>query len=153
MSETRVETSGGRTHLRNLDGRFEAKAGTVKVVLNKPKTASKQLDIDAVSSAELQNDVWIISRPKPGFVTEARADKAHIDWVKKIAKLEGKVTIESTDPTIFDEPSKLKGDSATILLGKDLGPEEYRVTIESSPERSHVEVTPKAKEQKDTKSQ
>ena len=151
MSETKMSTDGGRTYLRKTDGTIEAKAGSVVVLLNNRKSM-KKFDAanagDSVKSAELTGDVWLISRRKTGKseqVTEARAAKAHIDWTTQVAKLEGNVSIISTDPEVFAQPSHVKGDRAIILLKKDLAPDEYRVIIESDSERSHIDVTPKSK--------
>ena len=153
MSEKRVEASGTRIDMRSTDGQLEAKAASVVVILKQQEKNKTKPTQDAVESVDLKGDVWIVSRPKPGYVTEARAAKAHIDWAQKVARLEGNVTITSTDPEMFAKPSQIKGDSATILLNKDLGPDEYRVTIESNPERSYMEVTPKAREQKESEGQ
>lgn len=153
MSEKRVEASGTRIDMRSTDGQFEAKAASVVVALKQQEKGKTKPDQDSVESVDLKGDVWIVSRPKPGYTTEARAAKAHIDWARKVARLEGNVTITSTDPEMFAKPSQIKGDSAIVLLKKELAPDEYRVTIESSPERSYMEVTPKPKEQKETKGQ
>jgi len=146
MRDTKVEVSGGRSHLRDTSGVFECKADSIRVSL-KPLEKGRKLDLkNTVESADLQGDVWLAHRPKKGQMIEARSSKAHIDWIGKVARLEGNVEIIQIDPELFAAPSRLKGDSAIILLKKDLGPDEYRITVQSNTDRSRIEVTPKPKQ-------
>ncbi len=117
------------------DGSFAAKAD--RVVVTKDAKGSYQ-------TAKLTGGVWLKASTEPTKVTTATADNALIDYAKaQEAVLSGSVHITSTDPDLFVGPATVVGDRAIISLNSKLGPDEPRIRIESTPEKSRLEFTPK----------
>lgn len=138
---TLVGTTGSLVHMASKDGRMEAKADEMVIVFdaNGPKGGPS-----ALKTAKLSGQVWIKSVPKPGNCTIATADNAFVDYARaQEATLTGNVQIVSTDSTLFIGPARIVGDRAIINLAQNLEPADMRIRIESSPEKSKLEFTPR----------
>jgi hypothetical protein len=97
-----------------------------------------------LETVKLTGRVWVRAEPEQGKVTTATADMAFVDYAKtQEAVLSGSVRISSTDPSIFVGPATIIGDRAIISLQQNLAADEPRLRIESSPEKSRLEFTPK----------
>lgn len=74
--------------------------------------------------------------------TTITGDKATYDGLTQMAYVTGNVKMISDNPTMFQSPAVMTGDKATINLKPNIGPDDARFSIESSPGLSRIEVTP-----------
>lgn len=134
-SYTLTGTASSKVLIDAKDGSFSAKAD--KLVITKDAKGVYQ-------AAKLTGGVWLRAEPQSGRVTTATSATATIDYAKaQEAVLSGGVKITSTDPQLFIGPATVTGDRAIISLAQHLGPDEARIRIESDPEKSKLEFTPK----------
>ncbi len=76
-------------------------------------------------------------------VSTATSKSGRIDGAKQLLYLEGGVTITHTNPAEFESPVVATGDTATVNLAQNIGEDDFRFRIESSPGVSKIEVTPR----------
>lgn len=131
--------------------KLEADAAKIQVVfLGDP---GARPGIGSVKNAEMAGPVKMVytsARPGEAVTTvSASADSASYDGKTGVAKLTGNVKITSDDPSRFATPAVMTGDVASVNLRADLGPEDFRFRLESSPGVSRIEVTPKPQEKPD----
>ncbi|HOP79475.1 MAG TPA: hypothetical protein PLZ21_02815 [Armatimonadota bacterium] len=142
MTDDTVIVSGPRVYVRTKDGKFEAKAARITIRFD---PSSVKGGVNALKSASLEGDVWLLTKPEPGRSSEARSERADVDWAgAKQAVLKGNVEVKTVDPTKFQGPLTLVADKATISLKPygELKNGESRIKIESDPEKSRLEFTP-----------
>lgn len=155
LAQNRVVVAAGRARVVAVDKaagtKLEADAAKIQVVFVGGPGARP--GIGSVSSAEMAGPVKIVyTSVKPGepiTTVTANADSAVYDGKTGIAKLTGNVKITSDDPSRFAAPAVMTGDVASVNLRADLGPEDFRFRLESSPGVSRIEVTPKPQEKPD----
>lgn len=108
--------------------------------------------LDLVKSADFVGPVKIVysSVATDGTPTKttAEADNATYDGATKLVHLVGNVKITQEDRSQYEEPVVATGDKATVNLKQELGADEFRFRMESSPGLSKIEVTPAQKEPK-----
>lgn len=143
----------GNAYICNTDsatGRtFEAYAESITAALFSSK--SRASGLDSVKSAKFAGPVKIIYITKSqgtSVKTIATADNATYDGTEKIAYLTGHVKITNENPSLFDAPSVMTGDKATVNLNRTIGQDDFRFKVESTDGGvSRIEATPKPKEQ------
>ena len=128
---------------------FNASADAITVMLfTDTDQKKKRVGLDAIKSAQMTGFVEVIYvRTEADAVvkTTSSAQEAVYDGAEQIVKLSGQVKVTHHDPNMFTQPAVLTGDKATVNVKSDLGPEDFRFRIESSPGVSRIEVSPKEK--------
>ena len=144
----------GSAHIETVDKAtkttFEADASKITTTFFSAKIKAQGLG--AVKNATMQGRVKLVyvtvdASGNP-VKTTATADKATYDGADRLAHLTGNVKIVSENPAVFAEPAVMTGDTAVVNLKPNLGPDEMRFRVESSPGQSTIEVTPAAKPKK-----
>ena len=83
--------------------------------------------------------------------TTATADSATYDGGDQMVHLVGNVKIINENPAEFEEPAVMMGDTATVNLKPNLGPDDLRFKVESTSGVSSIQLTPKPHPKKGTK--
>ena len=147
-------TATGSVYVKSIDKEtgkvFEANADKIIVVLFSSKTKSGgPSGLESVKSADFIGHSKIIyTSNEQGTATKtvAVADKATYDGNEQLAFLNGNVKITNENQSLFNGPTVMTGDKATINLKHTLGPDDFRFKVETINGVSKIEATPKQKE-------
>ena len=147
----------GKAHVKSFSkeakSSMDAQADKIVVTLfSSPAAKNKSAQQSLFKSAELTGSpqmVYCTVDPNTGsqVKTTATSNCATYDGKDQMAYLKGNVKIINENPSLFNGPAIMTGDEAKINLKPNLGPDEERFNIKSSPGVSKIEVTPKSKEE------
>lgn len=123
---------------------FDAQASKIVVSLA-PASGKPGATATAIESVDMTGPVDMLYTavdPKTGVrsTTTARSDSAFYDGSTQMATLTGSVKVTGDNPYAFT----MQGDKATVNLKPEIGADELRFKVESSPGVSRIEVTPKS---------
>ena len=152
FSATGVNAKGG-AHIEATDprnqSRMEADAKDVSVTFS--STPGGATNASSIKKASMKGGVHIVYN----FVengtkvsVDSKCDEAIYTGADQMARLTGNVRIVYTNPALFDGPSIVSGDKATVNTKPALKDDEFRFRIESAPGLSKVEITPKTEAEK-----
>lgn len=152
-----IEYTGGGMNLKGgahvdyvdpiTNARMVADAKEIVIALL-PSSGGKETAASSIRQATMKGGVHVVYtgvEKKTGSKVkmDCKCDNAVYTGADQLARLNGNVRIEYTDPSRFDGPSVISGDKATVNTKTDLAEDELRFRIESSPGLSKVEITPK----------
>lgn len=144
--------AAGSAHIRSHDAvtKTTLDAYATKIVVSVARVPKGKTGTP-IKSAELTGPVKMVYvAVDPSGVmskTVATADNADFDGTANVAHLVGHVQITNENPALFYQPAVMCGDRATVNLSPNLGPDDVRFRVESSPGTSSITVTPKPKEE------
>lgn len=162
-SEISIRTSSvilnGSAHVISQDkvtkNSFDAVAEKMIVNFYSGSGKGKVSGLAAVKSAVMDGPVKIVYTEVDAsgntVKTTATADSATYDGSDQMAHLVGNVRIVNENPAEFEEPAVMTGDMATVNLKPNLGPDDLRFKVESTPGLSSIQITPKPQPKKGTK--
>jgi lipopolysaccharide export system protein LptA len=140
---------GGTPEFKTTDGSMYAKANKMVVRLyQKSKDKNNPTENKGIKLAELTGNVSFSAKSPDGRYIEGNCAKLTYDGAEQIAKLDGagkKIQIKVMDNEAFEEPTTISGEIIRVNMKPNLGPDDWRVRVESSAEKSHITVTPKPK--------
>jgi Tfp pilus assembly protein PilE len=154
----RTVVTGRPAHVKVFDPAKKSEMDTCASKIIVTLSGSGKSEVKAASSiksADLTGSPQIIYKApdnKTGdqTITTVTGTHAVYDGEKDTVTLQGNVKIISDNPAIFQAPAVMTGDEAIVYLSKDLGPDDVRYKIWSSPGVSSITATPKAKEETKT---
>lgn len=142
----------GRAHIQFSDTAaktsFSSDASKIMIQLYTSGAKASAKGLDNIKSTTFLGPVKIVYSTTANGVfnkTVATADSATFSGDDKLAHLKGNVRVQSEDPV--HGSTVMTGDEATVNLNPNLGPDDFRFRVESSPGLSTIEVTPKAGEE------
>ncbi len=154
ISSTKLVLTG-KAHVKLFDkaagSTLDASADKI-VVLIGAASKDRTKAISSIRSAELVGSPQIVHETKDPdtgrqMKTTATSTTVSYDGSTETVYLKGSVKITNENPSLFDGPAEMTGDEASIRVSSNLGPEDTRFRISSSPGVSTIIATPKSKKE------